>query len=52
MNTETKIPCGCGRSETGYCVGLHKMTNEQYSSWLKTQQKQLDEQTKPQLLND
>lgn len=24
--------CGCGRSTTGECVGLHKLTNE---DWLK-----------------
>ena len=24
------IPCGCGRSPTGFCTGLHKLTNEQY----------------------
>ena len=24
------IPCGCGRSPTGFCTGLHKLTNEQF----------------------
>ena len=24
--------CGCGRSSTGYCVGLHKLTPEQWAS--------------------
>lgn len=23
--------CGCGRSSTGYCVGLHKLTSEQWN---------------------
>ena len=22
--------CGCGRSPTGYCMGWHGLTNEQY----------------------
>jgi len=25
------IPCGCGRSPTGNCVGLHKLTDEQWA---------------------
>ena len=24
--------CGCGRSATGYCVGLHKLTPEQWAT--------------------
>lgn len=24
--------CGCGRSETGYCVGLHKLTAEEWAA--------------------
>jgi len=24
--------CGCGRSSTGNCVGLHKLTEEQWAS--------------------
>jgi hypothetical protein len=48
--TETKkYGCGCGRSPTGVCIGLHKLTNEQYKAHLE-EQKQLNEQTKPQLL--
>ena len=23
--------CGCGRSETGFCVGLHKLTEEEWA---------------------
>jgi len=45
-------PCRCGRSPTGYCVGFHSMTNEQYKAHLEFQQKALNEQTKPQLLVD
>ena len=46
------VKCGCGRSPTGYCVGLHAMTNEQYKAHLEQQQKSLNEQTKPQFLID
>ena len=24
--------CGCGRSSTGYCVGLHKLTAEEWAT--------------------
>lgn len=24
--------CGCGRSQTGFCVGLHKLTQEEWST--------------------
>jgi len=26
----SEIPCRCGRSPTGFCTGMHKLTNEQY----------------------
>jgi CDGSH-type Zn-finger protein len=32
--TEEKIPCGCGRSATGYCTGLHEMSEEEYEAYL------------------
>ena len=44
--------CSCGRSPTGYCTGLHAMSNEQYIAHLEQQQKSLNEQTKPQFLVD
>ncbi len=44
--------CACGRSPTGYCIGLHAMTTEQYKKYLEEQQKSLNEQTKPQFLVD
>ena len=34
MIEETKVPCGCGRSATGYCTGLHEMTEEEYEEYL------------------
>jgi hypothetical protein len=27
---EVMIPCGCGRSTTGYCIGLHKLSEQEY----------------------
>lgn len=45
---EGQHKCGCGRSPTGYCTGLHKMTNEQYKKF--NEQQQLKEQVKPELL--
>lgn len=42
--------CKCGRSASGFCDGLHKMTNEQYQKHLDEQKKSLTEQAKPQLL--
>ena len=52
MEQAKQIKCGCGRSPSGYCVGLHSMTNEQYKVYLEQQQKSLNEQTKPQFLID
>jgi len=25
------VKCGCGRSSTGFCVGLHKLTEEEWA---------------------
>ena len=52
MSDVKQVKCGCGRSPTGYCVGLHSMTNEQYKAYLEKQAKTLNEQAKPQLLRD
>ena len=50
ISSYKRYECRCGRSSTGYCCGLHDMTNEQYKKYLEEQQKSLSEQTKPQLL--
>jgi len=47
MNENAK-KCGCGRSPTGYCTGLHGMSNEEYKKYAES--KQLKEQVKPELL--
>lgn len=52
MSEVKQIKCGCGRSPTGFCTGMHSMTNEQYKKYLDQQQKQLNEQTRPQFLID
>jgi len=52
MSEANQIKCGCGRSPTGVCTGLHKLTNEQFKVYLEQQQKSLNEQTKPQFLVD
>jgi len=52
MNDSKQYPCACGRSPTGYCIGLHAMTTEQYKKYLEEQQKSLNEQIKPQFLRD
>jgi len=31
---EELVPCGCGRSPTGYCIGLHEMNEEEYEKYL------------------
>jgi CDGSH-type Zn-finger protein len=33
MNEE-RVPCGCGRSATGFCTGLHEMSEEEYETYL------------------
>lgn len=45
-------PCTCGRSPVGICVGLHNLTNEKYQKFLEQQQKNLNEQAKPQFLKE
>lgn len=32
-NKPEQVVCGCGRSPTGYCTGLHSMTEEEYEAW-------------------
>lgn len=30
--TEDGIPCGCGRSPTGFCTGLHNLSDEEWDA--------------------
>jgi hypothetical protein len=32
-----KISCECGRSPLGRCIGLHKLTEDEFNEWLKAQ---------------
>lgn len=52
FNYPDKIKCGCGRSQTGFCTGLHKMTNEQYQKHLQDQQLREQTESAPRLLNE
>ena len=29
---EGGVPCGCGRSATGFCTGLHRLTDEEWDA--------------------
>lgn len=31
-NTNTPVPCGCGRSATGFCTGLHKLSDNEWDA--------------------
>jgi CDGSH-type Zn-finger protein len=33
-NKLEQVMCGCGRSSTGYCTGLHSLTEEEYEEYL------------------
>ena len=32
MITEDAVPCGCGRSPTGFCTGLHALSDEEWDA--------------------
>ena len=32
VETPEPAKCGCGRSQSGYCVGLHKLTPEEWAT--------------------
>jgi hypothetical protein len=34
LTMENLRPCGCGRSSTGFCVGLHSLTDEEYDRYI------------------
>lgn len=40
---EAPIKCGCGRSPSGYCIGLHSLTGDQFVEWkIQNQPKETD----------
>jgi hypothetical protein len=34
IQEDVKKPCGCGRSPSGFCTGLHNMTEEEFEAYL------------------
>jgi hypothetical protein len=34
LGENTPVPCGCGRSSTGFCVGLHSLSDEEYDRYI------------------
>ena len=34
MSQPDPVPCGCGRSATGFCTGLHELTDEEWDRML------------------
>jgi hypothetical protein len=48
MLKEVIVPCGCGRSPTGECIGWHKLSNEDYQVRLH----EWNNSTGKQLLNE
>ena len=32
--TEEQVPCACGRSTSGFCTGLHNLTQDEYNQYL------------------
>lgn len=52
MNYPDKVKCGCGRSLTRFCTGLHKLTNEEYQKYLQEQQLKEHAEAQPKLLNE
>lgn len=43
--TEEQVPCGCGRSASGFCIGLHNLTEAEYHNYLQRPMPWADEQT-------
>ena len=40
---EAPSKCGCGRSPSGYCIGLHGLTEDQFVEWkIQNQPKETD----------
>jgi hypothetical protein len=29
-----QVPCGCGRSATGFCTGLHELSDQEWKGML------------------
>jgi len=40
---ENQVPCGCGRSASGYCTGLHNLSEAEWQAKLADQFKDLEQ---------
>ena len=40
---ENQVPCGCGRSASGYCVGLHNLSEAEWQAKLEAEFKDLEQ---------
>jgi len=40
---EGGVPCGCGRSPTGYCIGWHGLSETEYQERLTEYERRLQE---------
>ena len=34
---ENQVPCGCGRSASGFCTGLHNLTEDEWQAKLESE---------------
>ncbi len=37
INENVQVPCGCGRSASGFCTGLHNLTEEEWQAKLESE---------------
>ena len=40
---ENQVPCGCGRSASGYCTGLHNLSEAEWQAKLEAEFKDLEQ---------
>ncbi len=36
-NENVQVPCGCGRSTSGFCTGLHNLTEDEWQAKLESE---------------
>jgi hypothetical protein len=49
---EGGVPCGCGRSPTGFCIGWHGLTEEVYQERLREYEIEQYKKQAKELWND
>jgi hypothetical protein len=45
--TKPPVPCGCGRSPTGYCMGWHRLTEEDFRMQLAEYEDKQNKENQP-----